>query len=85
MFDSHLYFFLGSHSILRTHRVHGASIEWCYGSVLQWYHGSGVPVPSLRPLQLIRQRCYLCIRRVTHLTTSYYWCDMLHDLGYTRS
>lgn len=85
MLDSPLYFFLGSHSILRTHRVHGASIEWCYGSVLQWYYGSGVPVPSPRPLQLIHQRCYLCIRRVTHLTTSCYWCDMLHDLGYTRS
>ena len=42
--DSPFQFFLGSHSILSTHRVHGATIEWYHGSVLQWFHGSGVIV-----------------------------------------
>ena len=77
--------FLGSRSILRTHRVHGATIEWCYCSVLQWYHGSGVIVPSPRPLQLICQRCHLSIRRVKHVTPLCFWCGTLHDLGYNTS
>ena len=51
-------------------------------AMVPWFRG---PRSFPAPLQLIRQRCYLCIRRVTHLTTSCYWCDMLHDLGYTRS
>ena len=83
--DSTLHFFLGSNSILRTHRVHGATIEWCYGSMVQWYYGSEVLVPFPQTLQLICQRCYLSICRVTHLTASCYWCDMLHDMGYERS
>ena len=80
--DSPFPFFVGSHSILRTHRVHGATIEWCCGSVLQWYHGLGIIVPSPRPLQLICQRCHLSIRRVTHVTPLSFWHGTLHDLGY---
>ena len=65
--------------------VHGATIEWCYGSIVQWYHGSEVLVPFPQTLKLICQRCYLNIRHVTHVTTSCFWCDMLHDMGYERS
>ena len=81
-FDSPLQFVLGSHSILRTHRVHGATNEWSYRSVFQWYHGSGVIVPSPRPLQLICQRCHLSIRRVTYETPLCFWCGTLHDLAW---
>ena len=41
---ANLIFFVDSHSILSTHRVHGTSAAWCsIGSIVQWYTGSGVP------------------------------------------
>ena len=85
MFNSTLQFFVGTHSILSTHRVHGVTAEWCFGSVVQWYHGTGVILPFPHPLKLLCQRCYLSLRRVQFFATSCYWCDMLQDLGYRHS
>ena len=85
MCNSPLSFISGSHLILRTHRVLRSTVEWCYGSMVQWYHGSEVLIPFPQPLKLICQRCYLSIRRVPFITTPCYWCDLLQDLRYPRS
>ena len=85
MCNSPLSFISGSHLILRTHRVHGTTSEWCFGSIVQWYHGSGGSIPLPHPLQLLCCRCHLNLRRVKFLTTPCYWCDLLQDLGCPRS
>ena len=78
-----LIFFVDSHTILSTHRVHGTSAAWCFlGSIVQWYTGSGVPLPFPSPLKLLCCRCYLNFRRARDLHTPCYWCEMLQDMGY---
>ena len=79
-----LFFFVDSHTILSTHRVHGTSAVWCFlGSIVQWYTGSGVPLPPYpRPIKLLCCRCYLNFRHVRDLHIPCYWCEMLQDMGY---
>ena len=79
-----LIFFVDSHAILSTHRVHGTSAAWCFcGSIVQWYTGPGVPLPPFpRPLKLLCCRCFLNFRRVHDLAFPCYWCEMLQDMGY---
>ena len=78
------FFFVDSHAILSTHRVHGTSAAWCFlGSIVQWYTGSGVPLPPFpRPLKLLCCRCFLNFRNVHDLAFPCYWCEMLQDMGY---
>ena len=78
-----LIFFVDSHAILSTHRVHGTSAAWCFlGSIVQWYTGSGVPLPFPSPLKLLCCRCYLNFRRASDLHVPCYWCEMLQGMGY---
>ena len=78
-----LIFFIDSHTILSTHRVHGTSAAWCFlGSIVQWYTGSGVPLPFPRPIKLLCCRCYLNFRRASDLHVPCYWCEMLQGMGY---
>ena len=78
-----LQFFVDSHTILSTHRVHGTSAAWCFlGSIVQWYTGSGVPLPFPRPVKLLCCRCYLNFRRARDLHVPCYWCEMLQGMGY---
>ena len=78
-----LIFFIDLHSILSTHRVHGTSAAWCFlGSIVQWYTGSGVPLPFPRPIKLLCCRCYLNFRRASDLHVPCYWCEMLQAMGY---
>ena len=80
---SFLIFFIDSHSILSTHRVHGTSAAWCFlGSIVQWYTGSGVPLPFPRPIKLLCCRCYLNFRRASDLHVPCYWCEMMQAMGY---
>ena len=75
--------FVDSHAILSTHRVHGTSAAWCYlDSIVQWYTGSGVPLPFPNPLKLLCCRCYLNFRPVRDLHVPCYWCEMLEGMGY---
>ena len=77
------FFFVDSHAILSTHRVHGISAEWCsLDSIVQWYTGSGVPLPFPKPIKLLCCRCYLNFRRVSELHVPCYWCEMLQGMGY---
>ena len=77
------FFFIDSHAILSTHRVHGTSAAWCFcGSIVQWYTGSGVSLPCPSPLKLLCCRCYLNFRRVRDLHVPCYWCEMLQGMGY---
>ena len=76
-------FFVDSHTILSTHRVHGTSAAWCFlGSIVQWYTGSGVPLPFPRPIKLLCCRCYLNFRLASDLHVPCYWCEMLQGMGY---
>ena len=78
-----LIFFVDSHTILSTNRVHGTSAAWCFlGSIVQWYTGSGVPLPFPSPLKLLCCRCYLNFRRASDLHVPCYWCEMLQGMGY---
>ena len=78
-----LIFFVDSHAILSTHRVHGTSAAWCFcGSIVQWYTGSGVHPPFPRPIKLLCCRCFLNFRNVYDLAFPCYWCEMLQDMGY---
>ena len=78
-----LLIFVDSHAILSTHRVHGTSAAWCFlGSIVQWYTGSGVPLPFPSPLKLLCCRCYLNFRRASDLHVPCYWCEMLQGMGY---
>ena len=79
-----LIFFVDSLTILSTHRVHGTSAAWCFlGSIVQWYAGSGVPLPPYpRPIKLLCCRCFLNFRHVRDLHIPCYWCEMLQDMGY---
>ena len=78
-----LIFFVDTHTILSTHRVHGTSAAWCFlGSIVQWYTGSGVPLPFPSPLKLLCCRCYLNFRRASDLHLPCYWCEMLQGMGY---
>ena len=77
------FFFVDSHAILSTHRVHGTSAAWCFcGSIVQWYTGTGVSLPCPSPLKLLCCRCYLNFRRVRDLHVPCYWCEMLQGMGY---
>ena len=77
------FFFVDSHVILSTHRVHGTSAAWCFcGSIVQWYTGTGVALPYPNPLKLLCCRCFLNFRRVHDLAFPCYWCEMLQDMGY---
>ena len=76
-------FFVHSHAILSTHRVHGTSAAWCFlGSIVQWYTGSGFPLPFPSPLKLLCCRCFLNFRRASDLHVPCYWCEMLQGMGY---
>ena len=76
-------FFVDSHTILSTHRVHGTSAAWCFlSSIVQWYTGSGVPLPFPNPVKLLCCRCYLNFRRASDLHVPCYWCEMLQGMGY---
>ena len=78
-----LIFFVDSHTILSTHRVHGTSAAWCFlGSIVQWYTGSGLALPIPRPIKLLCCRCYLNFRRASDLHVPCYWCEMLQGMGY---
>ena len=78
-----LIFFVDSHAILSTHRVHGTSAAWCFcGSIVQWYTGTGVSLPCPSPLKLLCCHCYLNFRRVRDLHVPCYWCEMLQGMGY---
>ena len=78
-----LIFFVDSHAILSTHRVHGTSAAWCFcNSIVQWYTGSGVALPYPSPLKLLCCRCYLTFRRVSDLHVPCHWCEMLQGMGY---
>ena len=78
-----LIFFIDSHSILSTHRVHGTSAAWCFlGSIVQWYTGSGVSLPFPNPIKLLCCRCYLNFRRARDLHAPCYWSEMLQGMGY---
>ena len=78
-----LIFFVDSHAILSTHRVHGTSAAWCFcGSIVQWYTGTGVSLPCPSPLKLLCCRCFLNFRRVSDLHVPCYWCEMLQGMGY---
>ena len=78
-----LNFFVDSHTILSTQRVHGTSAAWCFlGSMVQWYTGSGVPLPFPSPVKLLCCRCYLNFRRASDLHVPCYWCEMLQGMGY---
>ena len=78
-----LIFFVDSHTILSTHRVHGTSAAWCFlGSIVQWYTGSGVQLPFPSPIKLLCCRCYLSFRRASNLHVPCYWCEMLQGMGY---
>ena len=78
-----LIFFVDSHTILSTHRVHGTSAAWCFcGSIVQWYTGEGVSLPCPRPIKLLCCRCFLNFRHVRDLDIPCYWCEMLQDMGY---
>ena len=78
-----LILFVDSHTIISTHRVHGTSAAWCFcGSIVQWYTGSGVPLPFPRPIKLLCCRCFLNFRHVRDLHIACYWCEMLQDMGY---
>ena len=59
------------------------SAEWCFlGSIVQWYTGSGVPLPFPKPIKLLCCRCYLNFRRTSDLHVPCYWCEMLQGMGY---
>ena len=76
-------FFVDSHTILSTHRVHGTSAAWCFcGSIVPWYTGTGVSLPCPSPLKLLCCRCFLNFRRVRDLHVPCYWCEMLQGMGY---
>ena len=76
-------FFVDSHTILSTQRVHGTSAARCFlGSMVQWYTGSGVPLPFPSPVKLLCCR-YLNFRRASDLHVPCYWCEMLQGMGYT--
>ena len=78
-----LIFFVDSHAILSTHRVHGTSAAWCScSSIVQWYTGTGVSLPYPNPLKLLCCRCFLNFRNVYDLAFPCYWCEMLQDMGY---
>ena len=78
-----LIFFVDSHTILSTHKVHVTSAAWCFcGSIVQWYTGTGVSLPCPSPLKLLCCRCYLNFRRVRDLHVPCYWCEMLQGMGY---
>ena len=79
-----LIFFIDSHAILSTHRVHGTSADWCFSnSIVQWYTSSGVLLPPYpRPIKLLCCRCFLNFRRVQDLHVPCYWCEMLQGMGY---
>ena len=78
-----LIFFVDSHTILSTHRVHGTSAAWCFlGSIVQWYTGSGVHLPFPRPIKLLCCRCYLTFRRASDLHAPCHWCELLQGMGY---
>ena len=78
-----LIFFVDSHAILSTHRVHGTSAAWCFcGSIVQWYTRPGVSLPCPRPIKLLCCRCFLNFRRVQDLHVPCHWCEMMQGMGY---
>ena len=78
-----LIFFVDSHTILSTHRVHGTSAVWCFcGSIVQWYTGEGVSLPYPRPIKLLCCRCFLNFRPARDLHVPCYWCEMMQGMGY---
>ena len=81
--SNHPLFFVDSHTILSTHRVHGTSAAWCFlGSIVQWYTGSGIHLPFPSPIKLLCCRCYLSFRRASDLHVPCYWCEMMQGMGY---